>query len=75
MGARERNASDVLLSRIRDHGLNEEAIAGTLTSESLGRASDLKLGMGLERIMMYVTGMKNIRDVIPCPRTFGSASL
>jgi asparaginyl-tRNA synthetase len=63
----------VLLDKIRAHNLNEAAYWWYLDLRRYGTAPHAGFGLGLERMMMYLTGMKNIRDVIPCPRTPGSA--
>lgn len=74
-GSQREERYDVLVSRIREAGLPEETYRWYLDLRKYGSAPHSGFGMGLERMMMYVTGMKNIRDVIPCPRSFGSASL
>jgi asparaginyl-tRNA synthetase len=63
----------VLLEKIRTQGLPEEAHWWQLELCKYGSAPHAGFGLGLERMMMYLTGMKNIRDVIPFPRTPGSA--
>jgi asparaginyl-tRNA synthetase len=74
-GSQREERHDVLVSRIREAGLNEEHYRWYLDLRKFGSVPHSGFGMGLERMMMYVTGMKNIRDVIPCPRSFGAASL
>ena len=64
---------DVLLEKIRANHLPEEAYWWYLELRKFGSAPHSGFGLGLERMLMYVTGMKNIRDVIPFPRTPGSA--
>ncbi|HOQ27481.1 MAG TPA: asparagine--tRNA ligase, partial [Armatimonadota bacterium] len=64
---------DVLRDRIREQGLNEEDYWWYLDLRRYGTAPHAGFGLGLERMMMYVTGMKNIRDVIPFARTPGDA--
>ena len=63
----------VLRQKIRAHGLPEEAFSWYLDLRKFGSAPHSGFGLGLERIMMYLTGLKNIRDVIPFPRTPGNA--
>ena len=59
--------------KIRAKGLPEEGYSWYLELRKYGSAPHAGFGLGLERMMMYLTGMKNIRDVIPFPRTPGSA--
>lgn len=72
-GSQREERHDVLLSKIRAQGLNEEAYWWYLELRRYGSTPHAGFGLGLERMIMYLTGMKNIRDVIPFPRTPGSA--
>jgi asparaginyl-tRNA synthetase len=73
-GSQREERHDVLLAKLRDHpGMNEEAYWWYLDLRRFGGVAHAGFGMGFERMMMYLTGMKNIRDVIPFPRTPGSA--
>jgi len=72
-GSQREERYDVLLEKIRAQHLNEQAYWWYLDLRRYGSAPHSGFGLGLERMMMYLTGMKNIRDVIPCPRTPGSA--
>jgi asparaginyl-tRNA synthetase len=72
-GSQREERYDVLLSKIRAQGLPEDAYKWYLDLRRYGSAPHSGFGLGLERMMMYLTGMKNIRDVIPFPRTPGSA--
>ena len=72
-GSQREERSDVLLERIREQGLPESAYGWYLDLRRFGSAPHAGFGLGVERMMMYLTGMKNIRDVIPFPRTPGSA--
>jgi asparaginyl-tRNA synthetase len=72
-GSQREERHDVLLSRMRDAGLPEEPYWWYLDLRRFGGVEHAGFGMGFERMMMYVTGMKNIRDVIPFPRTPGNA--
>jgi asparaginyl-tRNA synthetase len=72
-GSQREERYDVLVDRIRAQGLDEEDYAWYLDLRRYGSVPHAGFGLGLERMMMYVTGMKNIRDVIPFPRTPGSA--
>jgi asparaginyl-tRNA synthetase len=72
-GSQREERYDVLADKIRHKGLPEEAYKWYLDLRKYGSAPHAGFGLGLERMMMYLTGMKNIRDVIPFPRTPGSA--
>jgi asparaginyl-tRNA synthetase len=72
-GSQREERHDVLLEKIRAKGLHEEDYRWYLDLRKFGSAPHAGFGLGLERMMMYLTGMKNIRDVIPFPRTPGSA--
>jgi asparaginyl-tRNA synthetase len=75
-GSQREERYDVLLAKIRSHadrGMKEEAYWWYLDLRRFGGVEHAGFGMGFERMMMYLTGMKNIRDVIPFPRTPGSA--
>ncbi|KAI4453967.1 aspartyl/lysyl-trna synthetase [Holotrichia oblita] len=60
---------DVLLERLNECGLDPEAYWWYLDLRKYGTFRHGGFGMGIERMMRYVTGMENIRDVIPFPRT------
>ncbi|HWO43666.1 MAG TPA: asparagine--tRNA ligase [Candidatus Eisenbacteria bacterium] len=72
-GSQREERLDVLLERLRAAGLDEKAYWWYLDLRRYGSAPHSGFGLGLERMMMYVTGLKNIRDVIPFPRTPGNA--
>jgi asparaginyl-tRNA synthetase len=72
-GSQREERYDVLLNKIQTQGLPEEAYWWYLELRKYGTAPHAGFGLGLERMLMYVTGMKNIRDVIPFPRTPGYA--
>ena len=72
-GSQREERLDVLLARLRDAGLDEKAYWWYLDLRRYGTVPHAGFGLGLERMMMYLTGMKNIRDVIPFPRTPGNA--
>ncbi|HEY3268104.1 MAG TPA: asparagine--tRNA ligase [Armatimonadota bacterium] len=72
-GSQREERHDVLLAKIRAQGLEESAYSWYLDLRRYGSAPHAGFGLGLERLMMYLTGMKNVRDVIPFPRTPGSA--
>ena len=69
-GASEREERyDVLLNRVHELGLKEEDYWWFLNLRKFGSVKHSGFGMGFDRFVMYVTGMKNIRDVLPYPRT------
>jgi asparaginyl-tRNA synthetase len=72
-GSQREERLDVLRERMRAQQLSEEAYAFYLELRKYGSAPHAGFGLGLERMLMYITGMKNIRDVIPFARTPGSA--
>ena len=72
-GSQREERHDVLLAKIRKQELNEAAYWWYLELRKYGSAPHAGFGLGFERLMLYLTGMKNIRDVIPFPRTPGSA--
>src|SRR5690242_6138587 len=75
-GSQREDRHDLLLEKIRQHaasGMKEEAYWWYLELRRFGGVEHAGFGMGFERMMMYLTGMKNIRDVIPFPRTPGNA--
>lgn len=64
---------DMLSARIRELGLPEEAYSWYLDLRRFGSTPHCGFGLGFERLLMYVTGMQNIRDVIPFPRAVHQA--
>nr|HPO05307.1 asparagine--tRNA ligase [Bacillota bacterium] len=72
-GSQREERYDVLLERIREMELNEEEYWWYLDLRRYGGVRHAGYGLGFERIIMYITGVSNIRDVIPFPRTPGSA--
>lgn len=70
IGGSERESDyDKLMSRISELGMNTEPIWWYLDTRKFGTAPHSGFGLGFERLMLFVTGMSNIRDVIPFPRT------
>ncbi|MCH4888681.1 asparagine--tRNA ligase [Acidaminobacter sp. JC074] len=68
-GSQREERYDVLIDRIKEMGLNEEDYWWYLDMRRYGGTKHAGFGLGFERAIMYLTGMKNIRDVIPFPRT------
>jgi len=73
-GSQREDRHDVLRERIAAHGLPEDAYWWYLELRKYGSVPHAGFGLGLERMVMYLTGMKNIRDVVPFARTPGSAA-
>ncbi len=72
-GSQREERLEVLERRIHEMGLPIEAYWWYLDLRRFGSVPHAGFGLGFERFLMYVTGMKNIRDVIPYHRTPGSA--
>lgn len=72
-GSQREERYDVLLNRIKELGLKEEDYWWYMDLRKYGCAKHAGYGLGFERFVMYVTGMSNIRDVLPFPRTPGNA--
>lgn len=68
-GSQREERYDVLVSRIKELGMNVEDYGWYLDSRKFGSVPHAGFGLGFERMMMLVTGIANIRDVIPFPRT------
>ena len=68
-GSQREEREDVLLERIEEFGLNKEDYWWYLELRKFGTATHSGFGLGFERMIMYLTGVSNIRDVIPFPRT------
>jgi asparaginyl-tRNA synthetase len=73
-GSQREERYDVLLRRMQAMGLDEAEYAWYLDSRRYGSVPHSGFGLGFERLLMLVTGIGNIRDVIPFPRTPGSIS-
>jgi asparaginyl-tRNA synthetase len=72
-GSQREERLDVLEARMKEMGLNPEAYWWYLELRKYGTVPHAGFGLGLERTVQFVTGMANIRDVIPFPRVPGSA--
>ena len=68
-GSQREERIDVLKSKMADFNIPEEDLAWYLDTRKFGSAPHAGFGLGFERMIMFVTGMTNIRDVIPFPRT------
>lgn len=71
-GSQREERLDVLLSRMEEMGLAKEDYEHYLDLRRFGSNKHAGFGLGFERAVMYLTGMSNIRDVLPYPRTVGS---
>lgn len=70
IGGSEREADyQKLMSRVNELGMNTDPIWWYIETRKFGTAPHSGFGLGFERLMLFVTGMANIRDVIPFPRT------
>jgi len=72
-GSQREERLDVLEKRIVELGMNEEDYWWYLELRKFGGTKHAGYGLGFERAIMYMTGMSNIRDVIPFPRTVNNA--
>jgi len=71
-GSQREERLDVLTARIKELGLNEEDYAWYVNTRRYGTNVHSGYGLGFERLVMYLTGISNIRDVELYPRTVGS---
>ncbi len=72
-GSQREERLDVLLSRMKELDLREEDYHWYLDLRRFGGTKHAGYGLGFDRLIMYITGVSNIRDVLPFPRTTGSA--
>jgi asparaginyl-tRNA synthetase len=72
-GSQREERLDVLVKRMREQGLNTDEYWWYLDLRRFGTVPHSGFGLGLERVLQFMTGMANIRDVIPFPRTPGNA--
>ncbi|MCC2616083.1 asparagine--tRNA ligase [Aestuariibacter halophilus] len=73
-GSQREERLDVFDQRLEDMGLNKEDYAWYRDLRRYGTVPHSGFGLGFERLVAYVTGMQNVRDVIPFPRTPGNAN-
>ena len=71
-GSQREERYDVLKARIEELGMSEEEYRYYLDIRKYGTTRHAGFGLGFERLVMYLTGVSNIRDVLPYPRTVGS---
>ena len=74
-GSQREDSLELLEKRMDECGLNKEDYGFYLDLRKYGSARHAGFGLGFERCIMYLTGMSNIRDVLPFPRTVGNCDL
>ena len=72
-GSQREERYDVLVDKIKALGIDQKELEWYLDTRRFGSAPHSGFGLGFERMIQFVTGMQNIRDVIPFPRTPGNA--
>ena len=72
-GSQREERYDILVNRIEELGMKAEDYSWYLDLRKYGGCKHAGFGLGFERAIMYLTGISNIRDVIPFPRTVGNA--
>ena len=72
-GSQREERLDVLLARMKEMDIHEDEMSWFLDTRRFGTCPHAGFGLGFERLVLFVTGMANIRDVIPFPRFPGSA--
>ncbi len=72
-GSQREERLDKLVARMHEMDIPEEELSWYLDLRKFGGAPHAGFGLGFERIILFITGMANIRDVIPFPRTPGNA--
>lgn len=68
-GSQREERFDVLKKKMAEMDVDEEELFWYLDTRKFGSVPHAGFGLGLERLVLFVTGMTNIRDVIPFPRT------
>ena len=68
-GSQREERHEILEKKCKDFNVPSEAVWWYLETRKFGTVPHAGFGLGFERLMMFVTGMTNIRDVIPFPRT------
>ncbi len=74
-GSQREDDYELLKSRIEELGMNPEDYGFYMDLRKYGSARHAGFGLGFERCVMYLTGVTNIRDVLPFPRTVGNCEL
>ena len=68
-GSQREENYDVLVGRMKEMHISEKEMQWYLDTRRFGTAPHAGFGLGFERLILFVTGMTNIRDVVPFPRT------
>ena len=71
-GSQREDDYDLLIGRIEELGMDVDTYKQYLDLRKYGTTRHAGFGLGFERLIMYMTGMSNIRDVLPYPRTVGN---
>ena len=74
-GSQREDNYDILVKKMKDQNLNLDDYAFYLDLRKYGSTVHSGFGLGFERLVMYVTGVQNIRDAIPYPRTVGNCDI
>lgn len=74
-GSQREEDYETLLNKMKESGLNEEDYWWYLDIRKYGGCDHAGFGLGFERVIMYITGMSNIRDVLPFPRTVNTCDI
>ena len=74
-GSQREDSLEVLERRIEELGMDKSTYEFYLDLRRYGSIRHAGFGLGFERCVMYLTGMENIRDVLPFPRTVGTCEL
>ena len=72
-GSQREDDLEVLVRRSKESGVNPEDMSWYVDLRKYGTVPHAGFGLGFERLVMFVTGLENIRDVIPFPRVPGHA--
>ena len=73
-GSQREERLDVLLKKMAELGIDQDELDWYVDTRRFGTAVHSGFGLGFERMVQFVTGMGNIRDVIPYPRYPGNAA-
>ena len=71
-GSQREDNYDKLLKRMKEMNVDEKELQWYLDLRKYGGTPHAGFGLGFERLLMYITGMENVRDIIPFPRTPGN---
>jgi asparaginyl-tRNA synthetase len=72
-GSQREERLEILEQKMKDFDIHPESLDWYLETRRWGSCAHAGFGLGFERFLMYITGMENVRDVIPFPRTPGNA--